>query len=341
MKTNPEQVDAQLRRGLAPAYLVSGDEPLRVGEAADAIRAAARAAGYEQREVHFVERGFSWEALRGSAATLSLFGDRRLIEVRFDGVSPGREAAEPLRRLVESVGEDTCLLIICGRLEAAALKAGWVAAIEARGVWVAVWPVDGARLAGWIAERCRRAGLEPTSEAVALLLERVEGNLLAAQQEIDKLRLLVDGPRLDAEAVIDAVADSARFEVGALGEAVVGGDTRRALRILDAVRGEGVEPTLVWWALVRELHALWRLRTHGIAVEGRGPRRGERYLRALEGARGRAGRLRFGSLVERAHLADRAIKGRARGDAWDELACLATDLCGARAPRPPRAALRR
>jgi DNA polymerase III subunit delta len=330
MKITLERLPEQLRRGVAGAWCISGEEPLLLGEAADAVRAAAREAGFLQREVWFPERGFAWGDVLASASTLSLFGDRRLIELRFDATSPGKEAAEPLASLVRERGEDVCLLIVTARLERAALDSAWLEAVQAHGVWVPVWPVDGSRLRDWLAARCRAAGFDASAAALQLLAERVEGNLLAARQEIDKLRLLVPGTRLEAAQIIDAVADSARFDIGALGEAVTAGDAARALRVLDALRAEGEEPVLVWWALTRELHALWRLRAHGVAAEGRGPRRGPAYLRTLESARPRVTRLSFARLVERAHRADRAVKGRSDEPAWDALAAYALELAGAR-----------
>ncbi len=339
MKITLEQLAEQLRRGLAEVYCVSGEEPLLVAEAADAIRAAARRAGFLQREVFFAEKSYDWSAARASAASMSLFGDRRLIELRFDSGSPGKDAAGPLLELVGSGGPDVCLLVLAGRLERTALDSEWLEAVQSRGVWLPVWPVDAPRLQAWLDARCRAQGLAPSAEALSLLAERVEGNLLAAQQEIDKLRLLVAGADLDAEQILLAVSDSARFDISDLGEAAAGGDTLRALRILEALRGEGVEPVLIWWALTRELHALWRLRLHGVAAEGKGPRRGPQYLRALEGARRRVGGLPFLRLTERAHRADRAIKGRSDDAPWDALMAYCAELAGTRVlaiPAAPR-----
>jgi DNA polymerase III subunit delta len=338
MKLSPEQLPDRLRQRLAPAYCISGDEPLQVAECTDAVREAARQAGVAQREVYFVERGFDWSTVRASAATRSLFDDRRLLELRFDGASPGREAAAGLSGVIESAGEGLCVLIVAGRLERAALDSAWLADVQQRGAWVPVWPIEASRLRDWLHSRCQRAGLAPSVDALELLFDRTEGNLLAARQEIDKLRLLVQGNRVEAEDVMASVADSARFDIAALGEAAMSGDATRALRILDALRAEGVEPVLIWWALTRELHALWRLRRHGVASEGRGPRRGPAYLRTLDGARGRASTLPFARLSERAHQADRALKGRSADPPWDALTAYCAELAGLRMPSAMRRA---
>ncbi|MEY4356907.1 MAG: hypothetical protein RL469_233 [Pseudomonadota bacterium] len=330
MKLTLEALGSHLRQGKpAPAYLVSGDEDLLVGEAADAIRAAARAAGYGEREVHFPERVADWADIAASAGSMSLFGDRRVLEIRFSGKA-GKEGGAALARLIETAGDDTLLLVITPRLEAAVQATAWVKAIEARGAWLPVWEVGPRQLETWLAARCKRAGLEPTADALALLAARVEGNLLAAQQEIEKLRLLVPAGRLDAAAVMGAVVHSARYDVFALGEAVVTGDAVRAARVVAGLRGEGVEPTLVLWSLVRELRNMWSLRRGDDPARRPGPRLPPAQLAALERARPRAARLPFARLASRALRADRMIKGRLAGDPWDEMLLLCAEFCGTR-----------
>jgi DNA polymerase-3 subunit delta len=320
------------RGGLASAYLVSGDEDLLVGEACDAIRAAARQAGYADREVLFPERNADWADVVAAAGSMSLFGDRRIIELRFSGKA-GKEGGAALQSLLTGGGDDVLLLIITPRLDFAAQNTAWVKAVEAKGVWLPIWEIAARQLEGWLSQRLRAAGLEPTPEALAVLAARVEGNLLAAQQEIEKLKLLVPAGRLDTEAVLGAVTSSARYDVFALGEAVVIGDAPRALRVLAGLRGEGTEPTLVLWALIRELRNLWSLRRGDDPARRPGPRLTPGQLAALERARPRAGRLPFARLSSRALRADRMIKGRLAGDPWDELTLLCAEFCGLRPVR--------
>lgn len=304
MKLTLENLPAQLAQGLLPAYLVAGDEPLRVGEATDLIRAAARAAGFNEREVFFIERASSiWQDVQQAAQSLSLFANRRLIEVRLPTGKPGVAGAAALLRLIAAAGDDLLLLVITGKLERESQNSEWVQALAARGAWLPIWPIDLAHLPQWLRQRARAVRLSLSEEAIAMLAERCEGNLLAAQQEIDKLALLwPGGSTVSAAEVAASSADSARFDVFQLAEAARTGDASRSLRILSGLQSEGAEPVLVLWALLRELRA----------------------------AQAANARLPFARLTARAGRADRTAKGMALGDPWDELALLAVELCGVR-----------
>ena len=333
MKLTPDSLLTHLGQHLLPAYLISGDEPLLTGEAADAVRARARRAGFTEREVHFLERGSDWEDVRASAGNLSLFGSRRLLELRLPTGRAGAGGNSALLALLERNDPDPLLLILTPRLDRDAQAAPWVRAVESRGGWVQVWPVEAEKLVPWLRGRCRRVGLEMNEEALALLAERTEGNLLAAHQELEKLRLLAPSGTLTPDTVLAAVADSARFDVFRLSEAVLEGEADRALRVLTGLRSEGTEPTLVLWALTKALRDLWS------EVSGTGsgrPRSWQRQAAALQKAARRAPRLSFRALTLRAARADRMIKGRLQGDAWDEMALLASDLCARPAMPAPQ-----
>ncbi|MDE2136863.1 MAG: DNA polymerase III subunit delta [Gammaproteobacteria bacterium] len=316
MKLTSDSLATHLREQLLPVYLISGDEPLLTGEAADAVRAAARARGFSEREVHFIERAGDWDELRGSAASLSLFGARRVLEIRMSG-RPGAAGNAALPALLGAADRDTLYLILTPRLEREAQGAEWVRAVEQHGAWLAVWPVDAARLPAWLRARARQMELEVSDAALAVLAERTEGNLLAAHQELAKLALLAGREAVTPETVLASVADSARFDVFQLSEAVLAGAPARALRILAGLRAEGTEPTLVLWALVKALHDAW-----GAIAGGGGAPRGWQRAGALEQARRRAPRMAFGELTARATRADRIIKGRVPGNPWDELTLL-------------------
>ncbi|HEY8508262.1 MAG TPA: DNA polymerase III subunit delta [Steroidobacteraceae bacterium] len=334
MRLTSDSLAAHLEQRLLPVYLVSGDEPLLCGEAADAIRARAKAAGFTERETHFMERGADWNDVRASANNLSLFAERRLIEVRLPSTKPGVAGAAALTSLVQSKDPDRVLLITAPRLDKDAQNAEWVRAVEAEGALVQIWPVDPGKLVGWLRARFRKAGLQATDDALEVLAERTEGNLLAAQQEIDKLCLLAGSDQVTAEDVLASVADSARFDVFQLSEAVMAGDADRALRILAGLRAEGVEATLVLWALIKAQRDIWAA-LH--APPGQRPRAWARQAAALERALRRAPKLPFARLADRAERTDRMIKGRTPcGDPWDEMALLAAEMCGARPfPMPP------
>ncbi len=328
MRLNADQLPAALARGLARVYLVSGDEPLLVAEACDAIRGAARQAGYADRAVFFIDRSFDWDQLRQAAQSLSLFADRRLFELRMPGGKPDKGAAV-LVDLATRPPPDVVCLVIAGKLDHKAGDSPWVRAFEQHGTWVRAWPVEAAALPAWLRARAAALGLEIDPDAAHLIVERVEGNLLAANQELEKLALLADGARIGAALVLRSVGESARYDVFQLGEAAAAGDAERALRVLSGLKSEGVEPTLILWALIRELRGLWQARERGRL---RSSERGSGWnLAATPSPRAlsRLGRMPLARLLRQAHDTDRVIKGLAAGDAWTALTGLAAALSGA------------
>ncbi len=337
MKLNPDSLLTSLQHSLASSYLVSGDDPLLTGEAADAIRARAKAAGFSERDVHFMERGADWNDVRAATGNLSLFASRRLVEIRLPTGKPGTAGNSTLSELLSRQDPDTLFLILAPRLDRDAQSADWVRAVEAQGAWVQVWPVDPDRLVSWLRARSRRMKLEVSDEALELLAERTEGNLLAASQELEKLRLLAPGGRANAETVLESVADSARFDVFQLGEAALAGDAPRALRILAGLRAEGVEPTLALWSLTKAIRDIWGATA---SPGGFRPRGWQRQAAALDKGVQRAPRLPFAALALRAARADRMVKGRLTGNAWDEIALLAADICAIPAVPAPQSMLK-
>lgn len=322
---------AALARGLAGIYLVSGDEPLLVGEAADAIRAAARAAGAD-RQVFFIDRSFNWDELRLASQSLSLFAERRLFELRMPSGKPDKGAAL-LAELAAQSAPDLTYLIITDKLDRKVSDAAWVQAIEKHGVWVPIFPVDAAALPAWLRARAKALHLEVDSEAAQLIVDRVEGNLLAAQQELEKLGLLANGEPIGVDLVLRSVGDSARYDVFQLAEAAAAGDAARALRVLLGLKSEGVEPTLILWALVRELRGMWQARERdrlrgapGAAARGSGWN-----LAATPSARAlaRLRKLPLAPLLLQASYTDRVIKGLSAGDAWGALTGLTGAFAGA------------
>ncbi len=333
MKLKPEQLATHLLRSLAPVYVLSGDEPLLVQEAADAICVAARTQDYSERTVLFVETGFDWNALTQAAASLSLFSERRLLELRMPGGKPGDAGSKALQAYAARPAEDTVLLVICGKLEAAARNSKWHQALEQAGAAVQVWPVDVRALPAWIGQRMQQKGLRPSRDAVALLAERIEGNLLAAAQEIDKLLLLHGPGPLDVDAVTAAVSDSARFDVFILVDAALEGGAARVVRILDGLREEGVEPVLLVWALARELRQLAAI----AAQLAEGGSLGAALARQkvwdkrkplIERAVKRHALARWQELLRHCGRIDRMVKGMAPGGVWDELVQLTLAMAG-------------
>ena len=297
MKLTTDSLAAHLARELLPVYLVSGDEPLQVAEAADAVRARARAADFSERETHAIERVADWDAVSAATSNLSLFAARRIIDIRLASAKPGVAGGAALLKLAQLRDKDFLVLISAPRLDRDAQNASWVKAIETAGAWIQIWPVDDQHLVAWLQGRCRRLRLRADDEALEILAERTEGNLLAAHQ------------------------------VAQLGEAALAGETARALHVLAGLRAEGVEPTLVLWAINKAVHDLWK--AQAARAGPMPPRTWQRPAQAAALAQGlrRARSVPFGRVTLRAERADRMIKGRLAGDAWDELALLTAEFC--------------
>jgi DNA polymerase-3 subunit delta len=330
-----DQLTAHLQRSLAPVYFIHGDETLLVNECADAVRAAARSQGYNERQVFSAEAGFDWNSLLAASDSLSLFAERRILELRLPSGKPGKEGTQILRDYAERPAPDTLLLIISGKLESAARRGKWVLALEQAGVAIAVWPVEAAQLPAWIDRRMRAHGMRASRDALQLIAERVEGNLLAAAQEIEKLYLLHGAAELDVDGVAELVADSARYDVFGLVDAALAGDAAHALRILAGLRAEGVDPVLVLWALAREIRTLAQmtreLQGSGLAQVLAAYRVWDKRKPLLSAALQRIRGRQWWQLLQRCARLDRVVKGRAAGSAWDELLQLILSLAGVHA----------
>jgi DNA polymerase III subunit delta len=337
VKISGDNLTGALARQLARIYLVSGDEPLLVNEAADAIRAKARSQGFTERDLNVVERSFDWEALHSGSRALSLFAERRIIEIRMTNPTPG-DGADVIVKLAESGSPDDLVLIITGKMDGRTQNARWVNAIDKHGVFVQIWPIDGPKLPAWIRERLSRHGLQADQEAAKLLAERLEGNLLAAHQEVEKLALLLPPGPVTAETVFDAVADSARFDVLQLGEAAMRGQVARAVRILDGLRGEAVELPIVLWAINTNLQ--WIARAQHLMRNGQTADAAMNAIYvwrarqpAMKVALGRLKAAHVRALLLDAERVDRAIKGVLRTDPWLELERLVARLAGVKLAR--------
>ncbi|MDH5339608.1 MAG: DNA polymerase III subunit delta [Rubrivivax sp.] len=269
MQIKPDQLASHLQRGLRPLYTVYGDEPLLAQEAADAIRGAARAAGYNERKVFAVSGAhFDWSAVLGAAQAMSLFAERQLIEIRIPGGKPGKDGSDALQRYCQAlpqVGDDVLTIVQLPRLDGQQLRSAWFGALDGAGVALRVDPVERHALPGWIAQRLAAQGQrvadgEAGRQTLAFFADRVEGNLLAAHQELQKLALLYPPGELGFDQVESAVLNVARYDVFKLGEAVLAGQVQRALRMLDGLRAEGEAAVLVHWTLASDIQALKRVR---------------------------------------------------------------------------------
>ncbi|MDQ7016926.1 MAG: DNA polymerase III subunit delta [Gammaproteobacteria bacterium] len=330
MNVYPDKLPASLKKHIAPIYLIYGDEPLQMREAVDAVRARVRAEGYLEREVLDVTPEFRWDQLQSSADSLSLFSSRRLLDLRLPSGKPGAQGSQALRDYAQRPPEDAVLLISCGKLDKSALKGAWFKALDALGVTVAVREIPRAQLPQWLNRRLLARGLHFSEEAVALLVERVQGNLLAAMQEVEKLELLHGKGNISAEQVEQAVADSARFSLYALSEAVLLGDIERVLRVFYGLQAEGTAANLLLWLLSRDLRLLAQLSFPAGALPmaklGIWSSQQGFYQAALK-------RLSYAKtlrLLQRCAQIERLVKGQEKGDAWQALLQLALTMAGFR-----------
>jgi DNA polymerase-3 subunit delta len=327
------QLAAHLAKGLAPLYVVHGDETLLAIEAGDQVRAAARARGFEEREVLVADPGFKWDAFAAANRNLGLFGARKIVDLRIPSGKPGVDGARVLEDCAANPHSDTLTLITLPRLERAAQSSAWFSALERAGVSVAVQPLERDELPRWLAARLARQKQHASADTLQFLADTTEGNLLAAQQEIEKLGLLLPEGELDPDAVLGAIADVARFDVFQLSEAWLLGDAARALRILAALEAQGEGVPLLIWQLGEDLHALSSVLTATaegtiLATAVRAARVWGKRQAALESAARRVAPAAVPSLLQRLARIDALAKGIGQGGVWDELADIALAIAG-------------
>jgi len=318
-----DQLASSLQRGLAPVYLIGGEEPLLLQESCDLVREAARAGGFIERELLHVERGFDWSLLQQAAAP-SLFATQKIIDLRLHTGKPGREGGKVLTEWAEAPDPNIILLVSCEKWDASSRKAKWASALEKAGQRVDIWPIKAAELPRWLAQRMQQHGMQPDPEVLDLLADRLEGNLLAARQEIDLLALLKGAGKVSVEDVMRAVADSSRFDAFALAEHMLAGNLRAGLRVLAGLRRMDTPLPLIVGALTRELKTTeaFRLAMRGGEHESAVFRRLNIWRNRQDQIRSAARRLntrRLFGAFKQLSLADRQSKGRAAGDPWQNL----------------------
>jgi DNA polymerase-3 subunit delta len=333
MRLGAEQIRSELAKRLFPVYLVCGDEPLQHGETLDSIRTACKQSGFANREIFDVESGFSWDRFEITARTLTLFSDKKLLELRFGSGLPEKSAETHLVNYLQRLPADTVLLLSCGKLAKTTGKTAWFQALDRVGVIVQVWPLQPNKMLSWIESRSKARGVRLDQPALRLLASRVEGNMLAAAQEIDKLYVLYGSSRLDAASVREVVADSAHFDVFDLVDSALAGQAARSVRILASIRGEGIAPQIILWAFARELRMLAKMR---FELDRGGDRPSlfgsykiwESRRPLVDAALRRLGLTEIQEFLSRCAAIDLVGKGLAQGDVWEDLLGLSLSIAG-------------
>ena len=333
MKIKPEQLAQQLKKQLLPVYLLHGDEPLIIQECADHIRAACKAQGFGDRDVIHVESNFTGEELYTSNQSISLFAERKIIELRMPTGKPGTAGSKAIMDYLQNPSPDNVLLIICGKIESASQRSKWFKAIDAAGGSVQVWPINARDLPRWIEQRCKGKGLQINRDAVELLSERVEGNLLAAAQEVHKLQLYAENNLITVDTVMAAVADSARYNIFGLIDATLEGDTRGALKMLQGLKAEGSQVFSLLPLITRELRTLYACAQqvgdgHGIDRVLQNQRIWDSRKRITKIALKKLSLSTLTELIQLANDIDQSAKGMNKANSWDLFEQLITRMTG-------------
>ena len=330
MRVRPEQLGAVLKKDLSLIYVLSGDEPLQMQESGDAIRSAAKAGGFLHRTVLSVESGFDWNQLITETQSLSLFAEKKVLELRIPQGKLGKEGSKAIQAYSAQRPADTVLLISLPKLDRSQQQTKWFKSLDRAGVVIQIWPIEGRNLVQWITQRLQQAGLQPAPGVAQQMAEQVEGNLLAARQEIEKLRLIQPPGPLSLAELKAAVSDNARFNVFALSDAGLQGDLVRCLKVLEALQQEGVAAPVVLWALHRDIAILAEL----AGTKGQGTGMDSVFAQArvwpqrkalLQQALRRKGP--WWVLLSECHRIDAQIKGGEPGDPWVGLEQLSARMC--------------
>ncbi len=326
MQVRVEQLPAEIeRKGLSPIYLLSGDEPLQLNEASDFIRCKARKAGVEERIVLDVTTGFDWNKLIEENASMSLFASTRLIELRMGSSKPGREGGKVLTEYAEQLAGENILLITCNKLEKQMQKSKWYKSLDKIGVTTRIWPIDADKLPNWISQRAQKHQKRIAKDAAQLIANRVEGNMLAASQEIHKLCLLVERDEITVDDVISAVTDSARFNVFNLIECAYANETKRLVRMLDGLKSEGMDPMAIYGALMWDYRRLCTIGYHlsnNVALDKLFADyriRDNKRKQAIKSILYRHDLKKLYELLKQANALDKTIKSAEKHTAWDAM----------------------
>lgn len=338
MKIRADQLNSELKKGLAPIYIIAGDETLLVQEACDLIRKTTKDQQFISREIFHAEAGFDWNQIRDASQNMSLFSERKLLELRMPKGKPGDTGGKLLIEYAKHLNEDNILLVICNKLDAATQRSKWFKTIEKAGTFLPIWPVEIKQLPKWVQQRMQEAGLSASVSAAKIIADRVEGNLLAAAQEIEKLRLIHGEGKLDESDLLETIANNARYDVFTLVDAALTGNSSRALTITQGLKAEGNEPTVILWALSKEIRTLSKM-AEKVSQGSSIPQVLQEYhvwekrKPIIQACLSRHHYRTFQQMLVIAHQVDKVIKGAQVGDTWEGLTTLVLKLSQPRKAR--------
>jgi DNA polymerase-3 subunit delta len=330
MNVRPDQLQSIVTGTVYPVYMVSGDEPLQQMESLDAIRAFLREESYSEREVLDVDAQFDWQRLNDEAASMSLFASRRIVELRLPSAKPGRQGSQALKDYLTRPPEDTVLIINAGKVDGNAKKSAWFKAVEKNGLVVQCWPVTVDKLPRWLKLRFQKRGMDADDEVLNYISQHVEGNLLAADQEIDKLYLLLGSGKITYDDVSEAITSQSRYNVFELVDMLLSGNTTRVIKIIAGLKAEGVVPVVVNWALAKDIRLLSQVSADESSADFILKRSGVWQSRTalFKSCLSRHTQRTFQTMLKRCSYIDAVSKGMINANVWDEIESLCVRICG-------------
>ena len=330
MNVRPDQLQSMIAKTTYPVYMVSGDEPLQQMESLDLVRSFLRDNDFAEREILDVDAQFDWQRLLDEAANMSLFATRRIVELRLPSGKPGRQGSQVLKDYLSRPPEDTVLIINAGKIDGNANKSAWDKAVDQNGLVVQCWPVPVDKLSYWLQQRFKARGMDADRAVLAYISQHVEGNLLAADQEIEKLYLLLGPGKITYADVAEAVTSQSRYSVFELVDMLLTGNTKRVIKILTGLKAEGVVPVVVNWALAKDIRLLAQASQDISSADFLLKRSGvwQSRVAMFKSCMSRHGQRTFQLMLKRCSYIDAASKGVIDTNVWDEIEALCVRLSG-------------
>ncbi len=330
MNVRPDQLASVVAKASYPVYMVSGDEPLQQMESLDLIRSYLRDNDFSEREILDVDAQFDWQRLLDEAANMSLFATRRIVELRLPSAKPGRQGSQVLKDYLSRPPEDTVLIINAGKLDGNSKKSAWYKAVEQSGMIVQCWPVSADKLSTWLQQRFRARDMEADNEVLAYISQHVEGNLLAADQEIEKLYLLLGPGKISYADVAEAVTSQSRYSVFELVDMLLVGNTRRVIKIITGLKAEGVVPVVINWALAKDIRLLVQASQDISSADFMLKRSGvwQSRIAMFRSCLSRHNQRSFQLMLKRCSYIDAASKGMVDSNVWDDIESLCVRMAG-------------